>query len=253
MAAAEGAVAIIDDPADVDQQLNWLLQLPEAALGLLVQMLYKQQPSSVGNLAIVSSGLSTAVPAYALMGELKIRCRSEQSVTSLSNWLQKHSNSVTQRTVLSVSLEAERLGKTLPCLHVPNLGQLLLQGVTLRSELPAGRPSVLQDCAGLTGLSLRSCVVSDMAAVLAALPGLRNLRGSSCMVGCGPDPEAYPLAAGQSYEQLTALQLGFFCHTVAARLTSWGRSGSWQHAAACRTSACSKRVPAQYPRTSCPS
>jgi hypothetical protein len=138
---------------------NRLLQLSEGDLDCVLQLLDQR---SLFNIAESCSKLCSVVPAH--VSQLKARCCTAESYSSLFDWLAHNGsrmNRVTQCSVVGpgVATPACPALDRMPC---GNLRQLLLEGLFLQLEAANARPSVLSGCTGLTALHLEHCVLSRM-------------------------------------------------------------------------------------------
>lgn len=163
------------EPDSSREQPNRLLQLPEAALALVLQQLLQEDPHSLLCMVMSCSQLSTT-PAYSGISKITACCRKAAAAKSFMRWLERHSSSLSDLIECSIHTMFGQSGKVLGRLPCPQLRRLRLQGVELLSSSSGGCPSMLQDCTGLTTLSLQSCKVDNMSAVLSASPQLQCLE-----------------------------------------------------------------------------
>jgi hypothetical protein len=170
-------------PDNSQECCSRLLLLPEAALALVLQKLSRLDPQGLFRIARCCTSLRNVVPAQACISQISLTCFTPARYYSFSRWLEQHNTSLTYLTQCSIQFtrqywgEVPRVIALLPC---PELRQLHLDNAALHSGQAGGCPSVLQDCTGLTALSLKDCTVPNMPAVLAALPGLQSLRMAGC-------------------------------------------------------------------------
>lgn len=130
---------------------NWLLELPEAALDLVLQQL---DLCSLASLAVSCSEFRQSIPAHTR--QLSVRCNSWESFESFASWLQQNItnlDNLTQCSVVGIWQDWSRLGfhstralqslcqltltassctlRLLPC---PQLRQLQLQNLNVQLE-----------------------------------------------------------------------------------------------------------------------
>jgi predicted transcriptional regulator len=86
-----------NNSVDPQESVKCLLQLPEAALDLLLK---KLDPCSLANTAATCSSLSRAAPAT--VSKVAACCRTIKAFESLLAWLQKHSSSLNNLTECSI-------------------------------------------------------------------------------------------------------------------------------------------------------
>jgi hypothetical protein len=199
---------------------NWLLQLPVAALSLVLQQLDNMLYSSLGSTAVTCSGLSYALPAA--LSQLEVCCKQHDehaTLESLALWLRQHSTRLTNLQRCSIlsnwcgfGLDNPPILRNRPC---PGLHTLHLQ--ELRMQLPRARgfAGVLGDCTGLTTLHLEDCRVNMTPAARAAIAALPALQSLEVLWVCSPEllAEGRCVAAHflqlQHPQQLTQLRLRF--------------------------------------------
>lgn len=155
--------------SDVEHDANGgLLQLPEAALDLVLQNL---ESRSLACTAATCSKLSRMAPANT--SKISLRSR-DARVRRFAFWLERHNTSLT--SLVQCAFVDER--QSLPHMHGmklpwPQLHEMHLEKVDLGA---AGEfPSVLHGCTGLTALKLRWCKVQDKRAASAAMNAIAAL------------------------------------------------------------------------------
>jgi Leucine-rich repeat (LRR) protein len=169
MSTAKLSVSI---PGSSRQLFSMLLQLPDAAVALVFQQLLEADPHSLFHAATTCSKLSTA---YTSIKKITGCCKGPPAALAFTRWLGRRSISLSNLQECSIHTRFDESGGVLGRLPCPQLRRLQLQGVELLSDLASGCPVALQDCTGLTALSLQSCTVPDMAAIFTALPQLQCL------------------------------------------------------------------------------
>jgi hypothetical protein len=159
-----------------------LLQLPESALDLVLQLLDKH---SLASTAATCSKLRYAVPAS--INPVKVQCPLEMEdvmVGSFNLWLERHRTRLTNLQQCSLaSYDIWDEAPTLQSLLCPQLRHLHLRGWKLRLEAAGGFRGVLRDCTGLTALHLDRCrvrVTHRACTAIAALPDLQHLKSVTC-------------------------------------------------------------------------
>jgi hypothetical protein len=146
---------LADTSSGVEHDANGgLLQLPEAALDLVLQNL---ESRSLACTAATCSKLSRMAPANT--SKISLRSR-DARVRRFAFWLERHNTSLT--SLVQCAFVDER--QSLPHMHGmklpwPQLHEMHLEKVDLGA---AGEfPSVPHGCTGLTALKLRWCKVQD--------------------------------------------------------------------------------------------
>jgi hypothetical protein len=158
---------VLSTISDDTSRPSKLLQLPETALDLVLQLL---TPCSLASTAVACSRLRKAAPAH--ISEVVVRCRTVDTFHSANLWLAQHSSSLTRLVICGPTCvwgNKPKLNR-LPC---PQLRDLHLENLEVESV--NGLPSVLQDCSRLTALDLQHCKVHGMCEAMAALPQLQHL------------------------------------------------------------------------------
>jgi hypothetical protein len=163
----------IEEVVSTNQAVGaWLLQLPDAALHLLLQKLDQR------SLACTAATCSVLVhPVLACTRHVPIRFSNPFEFLRFSGWLEQHRTSLINLCQCSVFWSCREPVhfhiSNMPC---PQLRRLHLKGLTAQLEAAGGSPGLLRDCTGLTALDLQRCQVSDTGAAAAAIAALPRLQ-----------------------------------------------------------------------------
>jgi hypothetical protein len=188
---------------------DWLLQLPGAALHLVLQQL---DQSCLACTAVTCSKLRDA--AIASISTAKVRCRTLGTLATFTAWAEQHAASLTNLTQCSIAdsdlLEDCEEGYDRPpmrSLQCPWLRQLQVYGLEVQLGTAERHPGVLHECKGLTSLDLHSCNILDGPAAAAAIAALTELQRLRLACIRENQQQRLLLAALQLPSQLTHLSL----------------------------------------------
>jgi hypothetical protein len=153
----------------------WLLQIPDAAMALVLKQL---DPCSIASTAGTCSKLSRAVPQT--ISKATLRGSLLDKFKSFERWLERHNTSLSSLQSCSFASSSQEMCTPLGCLPCPQLRHLQVVNMSLQLDTgDGGIPGLLHVCTRLTALDVQDCVVLDTPAAfaaIAALPELQSLK-----------------------------------------------------------------------------
>jgi hypothetical protein len=207
------------DTINEQQPINRLLQLPDAALDLVVAQL---DPCSIASMAVTCSYLSRALAAT--ISTVAVHCTQPETFESYVSWLEQHGTSLQHLTQCSVQAYKynhkqvnAREGKSIQCplydtlfrhLPCPQLRQLYIGRLKLQLEQTESYPGALGSCTGLTALNLQQCELQDISAGIKAIAALPELQFLSLSL-FKPYTGDFCFAELKQASQLTHLSLAY--------------------------------------------